>query len=69
MSPPSAPNDPRTIPAATAARDAVRRRCSWLSAIVMARNIGTAAGASTTSSSVVSVDSEKATTFDSTPPA
>jgi len=56
---PSAPNDASTMPAAAAALNAVRRLCSIESDAVIERKMGTAAGASTTKSSVVIVESDQ----------
>jgi hypothetical protein len=67
MSPPMAPKDARTMPAAKAARNAVRRLCSDESVSVIDKKRGTAAGASTTSRSVVTVERLKERTCASTP--
>jgi len=66
ITPPAAPNAASTRPAASDARKAVRRLCSRVSDSVIDRNSGTAAGASTTSSRVVSVENVKDRTAVST---
>jgi hypothetical protein len=65
---PRAAKAARVIPAAIAARRAVRRLCGGGSELVMERNMGMAAGGSTTRKRVVSVDREKEKIWPSTAP-